>query len=130
PCVWAVGGGGGGVAAGGLTGSRSLTRIGTVLSAGVAAAMADLGARDAVPGANDNATGAVALLAIGRALAERQTGGRRGMLVSTSEEATCEGMHRFAERHFPSLPRHDTFFVNLDIVGSPAFRWVGGGGGF
>jgi Peptidase family M28 len=130
PLMWPVVGCGGVVAAGALTGSRSLTGIGTVLSAGVAAAMADLGARDAVPGANDNATGAVALLAIARALAERPTESTRVMLVSTSEEATCEGMHRFAERHFPSLPRPDTFFVNLDTVGSPHLVVLRGEGMF
>jgi Zn-dependent M28 family amino/carboxypeptidase len=117
--MWPVVAAGGVVAAGAVTGSRALTRAGTVLSAGVAAAMADLGARGAVPGANDNATGAVALLSLARALAARPTESSRVMLVSTSEEATCEGMHHFAARHFPSMPREDTFFVNLDTLGSP-----------
>jgi len=119
PLMWPVVAGGGVVAAGAITGSRTLTRIGTLVSAGVAAAMADLGARAAVPGANDNATGAVALVALTRALAARPTESSRVMLVSTSEEATCEGMHRFAERHFAELPREDTFFLSLDTVGSP-----------
>ncbi|HSJ17137.1 MAG TPA: M28 family peptidase, partial [Solirubrobacterales bacterium] len=39
--------------------------------------------------------------------------------VSTSEEATCEGMHHFAARHFGELPRDRTFFLNLDTLGSP-----------
>ena len=43
----------------------------------------------------------------------------RVLFVSTSEEATCEGMHHFARRHFPRLPRERTFFVCLEIVGSP-----------
>jgi hypothetical protein len=119
PLMWPVVGAPGVVVAGALTGRRSLMLLGTVLSAGVAAAMADLGARGAVPGANDNATGAVGLVALARALAARPVERVRVMLVSTSEEATCEGMHHFAARHFPSLPREDTFFINLDTLGSP-----------
>ena len=130
PLMWPVVAGGGVVAAGALTGSRWLLRIGTVLSAGVAAALADLGARDAVPGANDNATGVVAMLAVARALAARPTERVRVMLVSTSEEATCEGMHHFAARHFASLPPRDTFFINLDTLGSPHLIVLRGEGMF
>jgi Peptidase family M28 len=130
PLMWPVVAGGGVVAAGAVTGSRTLTRIGTVLSALVAAAMADLGTRDAVPGANDNATGAVALISLARGFAARPPERSRLMFVSTSEEATCEGMHRFASRHFPSLPRDDTFFVNLDTLGSPHLIVLRGEGMF
>jgi hypothetical protein len=130
PLMWPVVSGGGIVAAGAIAGSRWLVRIGTALSVAVAAAMADLGARDAVPGANDNATGVAAVLALARALAERPTESVRVVLVSTSEEATCEGMHRFAARHFPTLPRADTFFVNLDTVGSPHLIVLRGEGMF
>ncbi|MGH2962589.1 MAG: M28 family peptidase, partial [Solirubrobacterales bacterium] len=130
PLMWPVVSGGGVVAAGAITGSRWLLRIGTVLSAAVAAAMADLGAREAVRGANDNATGVAAVLALARALAERPTETVRVMLVSTSEEATCEGMHHFAARHFPTLPREDTFFLNLDTVGSPHLIVLRGEGMF
>ena len=35
----------------------------------------------------------------------------RVMLVSTSEEALCEGMQAFAQRHFAELPRESTFFL-------------------
>ncbi|MGH2993439.1 MAG: M28 family peptidase [Solirubrobacterales bacterium] len=130
PLMWPVVGGGGVVAAGAVTGSRWLMWAGTVLSAGVAAAMADLGARDSVPGANDNATGVVAMLALARALAARPTESARVMLVSTSEEATCEGMHHFATRHFPALPREETFFLSLDTVGSPHLTVLRGEGMF
>jgi len=41
------------------------------------------------------------------------------MLVSTSEEALCEGMLAFARRHFDELPRESTFFLTIDTVGSP-----------
>jgi len=118
PLMWPVVGCGGVVAAGAVTGSRTLTRVGIVLSAGVAAAMLELGVRDAVPGANDNASGAVAMLAAARALAAQPPESTRVLFVSTSEEATCEGMHRFAARHFHGLPPESTFFLNLDTVGS------------
>lgn len=130
PLMWPVVSGGGVVAVGAVTGSRWLLRAGTVLSAGVAAAMADLGLRDAVPGANDNATGVVAMIALARALAAQPTERARVMLVSTSEEATCEGMHHFARRHFPTLPRESTFFVNLDTLGSPHLIVLRGEGMF
>ena len=58
-------------AAGALTGSRALARAGLVLSAGSALAMADIGTREVVPGANDNATGVATLVAIARAVAEQ-----------------------------------------------------------
>jgi hypothetical protein len=107
------------VAAGALTGQRWLTWTGTVLSVGSVAAFADIGAREAVPGANDNATGVAVLIALARALAERPLDDTRVLLLSTSEEALCEGMQRFAERHFGELPRERTFFLAIDTVGSP-----------
>lgn len=104
---------------GALLGSRALARVGTLLSLGSAAAMADIGLRDSVPGANDNATGVAVLIAIARSLESRPTQSVRVMLVSTSEEATCEGMQAFCERHCPSLPTASTFFLAVDTVGSP-----------
>ena len=130
PLMWPVACCSGVVAAGAAIGSRALTKLGIGLSAGVAASMAEIGARDAVPGANDNATGVVAMLAVARSLAERPTEDVRVLLVSTSEEATCEGMHRFAARHFTELPRERTFFLCLDTVGSPHLCVLRGEGMF
>jgi hypothetical protein len=59
------------------------------------------------------------LIAIARSLAERPTETVRVMLVSTSEEALCEGMTAFARRHFGELPRESTFFLCLETLGSP-----------
>jgi hypothetical protein len=119
PLMWPVVGGPLGVAAGALLGSRALTRLGTVLSAGTVAVLADIAAHEVVPGANDNATGAVALLALARALAEHPPEGSRVLLLSTSEEATCDGMAEWGRGHFDSLPRESTFFLSLDTLGSP-----------
>jgi hypothetical protein len=107
------------VAAGALTRRPGLLKAGLALCAAVVASMTQIGSRPVVPGANDNGTGVVALLALARALAERPTETTRVMFLSTSEEATCEGMHHFAARHFPRLPREHTFFLCLDTLGSP-----------
>jgi Peptidase family M28 len=107
------------VGAGALTGNRALIKAGTALAAISAAALADIASRDAVPGANDNATGVAALLALARSIEERPSESVRVMLVSTSEEALCEGMQAFCKRHLPELPRESTFFLALDTLGSP-----------
>ena len=117
--MWPIIGGPAAVAAGSLLGSRLLTKAGVVLSAGFAAAMADIGLRRVVPGANDNATGVAVLVAVARALADRPTERTRVLLVSTSEEALCEGMEAFGRRHFGELPVDSTFVLSVDTVGSP-----------
>jgi hypothetical protein len=107
-------------ALGALTGSRSLARIGALLGIGSAAAMAEIGLRDAVPGANDNGTSVVALLALARRFAAQPPQGLRVVLLSTgSEESFSEGMKAFGERHFPHLPHDRTFFLCLEGLGSP-----------
>jgi hypothetical protein len=117
------------VAGGSALGSKALTLAGTVLSTGAVPVFADIGARDAVPGANDNATGVVALLALARALVERPTSSVRVILVSTgSEESIMEGMQAFAERHFQSLPVERTFILCVDTVGSPHLTALRGEG--
>ena len=106
-------------AAGAATGRRGLAGCGAVISAGFAAAMANIGASAVVPGANDNGTGIVAMIALARALAQVPTRSVRVLLVSTAEEGVCEGMRAFANRHFDELGVSDTFFLAIDTVGSP-----------
>ena len=119
PLMWPVVGGPALVAAGAVLGSSALTRLGTVLSAGSAAFMAHIGAGEVVPGANDNGSGCVALVALARALADQPTESTRVLFLSTSEEALCEGMGLFMERHAGELPLNRTFFVCLDTIASP-----------
>jgi Zn-dependent M28 family amino/carboxypeptidase len=107
------------VALGSALGSRRLSLVGGALSGEATATLADIGHREAVPGASDNASGVAVLVAIARALAERPAERTRVMLVSTSEEALCEGMLAFGDRHFRDLPRERTFFCALDTLGSP-----------
>ena len=115
--------------AAGLSGSRRAARLGALLGAGYAAAMAEIGARPVVPGANDNATAVVLLLAIARRLLEEPTAKTRVILLSAgSEESFSEGMKAFGERHFPELPRESTFFLCVDTVGSPTLNVLRGEG--
>jgi hypothetical protein len=128
PLMWPAIGGPALAALGAASGRRGLARAGAALSAFFAAGMLDIGARSVVPGANDNGTGVVALIAVARALAQRPTESVRVMLVSTSEEGTCEGMRLFAERHFAELPTEDTFLLAVDTVGSPTLLALRGEG--
>jgi acetylornithine deacetylase/succinyl-diaminopimelate desuccinylase-like protein len=108
------------VALGALFGLRRLRGVGTFLSVGYTAAMADIGLRRVVPGANDNLTAVAVLLSLARSLRAEPVDGVRVILLSTgSEESFMEGMQGFARRHFPELDRGRTTFVCVDTVGSP-----------
>jgi acetylornithine deacetylase/succinyl-diaminopimelate desuccinylase-like protein len=107
-------------ALGALSGKRLLAKLGLVLGLGTSASMAEIGARDVVPGANDNGTSVVSLLALARRFGEDPPKGVRVVLLSTgSEESFSEGMKAFGERHFPHLPKESTFFLCLESIGSP-----------
>ena len=58
-------------ALGALTGRRLLAKLGVFLGLGSAAAMTEIGLRNVVPGANDNGTAVVSLLALAEQLIER-----------------------------------------------------------
>ena len=116
-------------AIGGLAGSRSLATAGAFLSAGSTAAMADIGLRKVVPGANDNGTAVIALLELARRFLADPPDGLRLILLSTgSEESFSEGMKAFGERHFSGLPVDSTFFINMDTIGSPHLTVLRGEG--
>jgi hypothetical protein len=116
-------------AIGALTGIRLLSKLGVLLGAGSAAAMADIGSRDTVPGANDNGTAVVLLLAIARRLLSEPTAGTRVLLLSTgAEESFSEGIKAFGDRHFPDLPKETTFFLCVDTLGSPHLNVLRGEG--
>jgi hypothetical protein len=108
------------VALGALSRIKALTKLGTVLGVGATAAMAEIGSRRVVPGANDNGTAVVSLLALARRLAESPVPGVRVILLSAgAEESFSEGMKAYAERHFAELPKDGTFFLVLESIGSP-----------
>jgi hypothetical protein len=116
-------------AAGAALGSKALLKLGAVLSAGTVAAMGDIGARDTVPGANDNGTAVVSLVALAKRLLAEPTRKTRVILLSAgSEESFSEGIKAFGERHFDSLPRESTFFLCMDTTGSPHLNVLRGEG--
>jgi hypothetical protein len=107
-------------ALGALTGRRLLAKLGIFLGLGSAAAMADIGLRKVVPGANDNGTAVVSELALAQRFVEEPPRGVRVILLSVgAEESFSEGIKAFGERHFPELPRESTFFLCLESIGSP-----------
>jgi acetylornithine deacetylase/succinyl-diaminopimelate desuccinylase-like protein len=113
----------------GLTGLRALRDLGAFLAAGATAAMADIGARPVVPGANDNLSAVAALMALAHELVERPPEGVRVILLSTgSEESFMEGMQGFIARHAAALTTASTEFVCLECVGSPHLCVVEGEG--
>jgi hypothetical protein len=131
PLLWGAVWGPAAVALGALLGSRALRLAGTVVSAGYAAAMVDIGLHETVPGANDNLTGVAVLLSLARALAQGDgppPGLRVVMLSAGAEESHQEGMHAFAGRHFASLPPERTHVFCLDTLGSPRLALIEGEG--
>lgn len=105
--------------AGALSGRRLLSKLGLLLGLGTIAAMADVGLREVVPGANDNGASCVALLALARRFQGSPPRGIRVILLSTgSEESFSEGMKAWGERHFPQLSKDSTLFITLEALGS------------
>ncbi len=127
--MWPVFAGPALAAVGSATGLGPLRKLGVALSVAAVATFAEIGSREVVPGANDNISGAVTLMALARALTEHPTSDLRVILVSTgSEESFMEGMHAFSKRYFPSLPKQSTFFLCVDTVGSPHLTVIRGEG--
>lgn len=127
--MWGASAGPALVAIGQLGGIRRLRWLGAALSAGYAAAMADIWRSPAVPGANDNPSGVCALLMLAHALGRQPPRHLRIILLSTgSEESFLEAMVRFGERHFANLPRTSTTFLCLESVGSPELMLLRGEG--
>ena len=129
PTMWGAVAGPAFVALGSALGSRRLRGFGTLVSAGYAAAMADIGLRKVVPGANDNATGVAVLLSLAHRLRDRPPRGLRVILLSAgSEESFMEGMSAYARRHFADLPRERTKVICIDTVGSDKLLLLRGEG--
>ena len=117
------------VCAGSILGSRRALAAGAAIATGATAAMADIGARASVPGANDNLSAVGAVIALAARLRERPVEGVRVLLVSTgSEESFSEGMQGFGRRHFSELDRDRTEMVCLECLGGPTLIVVEGEG--
>jgi acetylornithine deacetylase/succinyl-diaminopimelate desuccinylase-like protein len=113
------------VALGSLLGRGGLLRAGSLVGAGAAGVMADIGRSEVVPGANDNLSAVAVLVALARSLAERPAPGVRVLLLSTgSEESFMEGMQGFMRRHRMTLDAERTTVLCLECVGSPTLTLV------
>jgi len=117
------------VCAGSILGLRRLLAAGLAFAGAATVAMADIGMRASVPGANDNLSSVGALVGLAAALRERPVEGARVLLVSTgSEESFSEGMQAFGERHFGELDPARTEMVCLECIGGPTLVVVEGEG--
>lgn len=129
PTMWGAFFGPLGVALGSAFGLRRLRLFSALVSAGYAAAMADIGLRSVVPGANDNLSGVAAQMSLAGALAAEPPERTRVILLFPgSEEGFQEGMHAWWDRHRHELPRETTLFVNHETVGSPMLVLLEGEG--
>ena len=104
-------------------------RLGAALCFGSAAAFADIGRSEVVPGANDNLSGVAALIGAAEALARRPPTDIRVILLSAgAEESFEEGSQAFLRRHRGELDAHRTHVIAIDSVGSPRLILVEGEG--
>jgi hypothetical protein len=129
PLWWLVLAGPAAVAFGAGLKRRSLTALGTVISAVTTATMANIHSSPVVPGANDNLSAVSVLVALAERLRDDPIEGLRVMLVSCgAEEVIQGGINSFARDHFPHLPQDRTWFLALDTVGSPILAMCEGEG--
>jgi hypothetical protein len=129
PTMWGSFFGPLGVALGQLFGFRKLRVFSALLSAGYAAAMADIGLRRVVDGANDNLSGVAASMSLAKALAADPPRNTRVVLLFPgSEEGFQEGMRAWFLRHRDEFPRESTIFINHETVGSPHLALLEGEG--
>ena len=87
--------------------------------------LTDVELSDAVPGANDNASGVATALSLAAALDADQPQNLDVWVVLTgAEECLMEGMRAFVRGSGKKLERETTYFLNLDSVGRGNVRYV------
>jgi hypothetical protein len=129
PTMWGAVFGPLGVGLGALFDMPRVRKGSALLSAGYAAAMADIALRDVVPGANDNLSGVAAQMSLAHALAADPPRNTRVILLFPGcEESFQEGMSAWLDRHQHELPKRTTAFVNHETVGSPMLVLLEGEG--
>jgi Peptidase family M28 len=99
---------------------RRFAHAGLAIGALGTAIVADVWRNDTVAGANDNLSGVAALVGLAELLREHPVTGVRVLLVSCGAEETLQdGVRAFMASHRHELAPERTWFVNLDMVGSP-----------
>lgn len=129
PLWWALLASPGLITLGAARGRRGLVRAGTAGALLGTAVFADVARSPVCPGANDNLTAVAVQVALAERLRSEPPEGLRVLFVSCgAEEVLQGGIHGFAARHFPSLPRERTWFLNLETLGSPGLILIEGEG--
>ena len=129
PLWWTVMAGPGLIGMGALRNRRGMIGAGMVAAALGVAAFEDIARSEIVPGANDNLSAVAVQVALAERLAAEPVGGLRVILASCgAEEVVQGGIYGFAERHFGTLDRSRTWFLNLETVGSPKLIMLEGEG--
>jgi hypothetical protein len=107
------------IAVGCLIGSRLLRAVGAVLLGAAVLLGLDVARRRVVPGANDNATGVAALIALIDAFARDPLERTDVVAVfSDCEEVGLGGASAWVKAHRGELDRASTIVVSLDTLGS------------
>ena len=97
-----------------------LARAAIAVGALGTAIVADVWRNETVQGANDNLSGVAALVGLAELLTASPVAGMRVLLVSCGAEETLQdGIRAFMASHRHELAPEQTWFVNLDTVGSP-----------
>ncbi len=108
---------------------RSPLRLGAALSAVTAAVLADIGRSPVVPGANDDASGVAAVLALAHELQRRPPANLEVWFLGLGcEEGIMGGMIAFGRRHFPELSSRQPFVLNFELLGSGRVSFMRGEG--
>jgi hypothetical protein len=106
--------------AGALSRRLGFARAAIAVGALGTAIVADVWRNETVQGANDNLSGVAALVGLAELLQSTPVAGLRVLLVSCGAEETLQdGIRAFMASHRHELAPEQTWFVNLDTVGSP-----------
>ncbi|MGQ9571725.1 MAG: M20/M25/M40 family metallo-hydrolase [Dehalococcoidia bacterium] len=108
---------------------RDPLRLAVLLNSLTAALLADIGRSPVSPGANDNASGVAAVLALAEQFKRKPPANLEIWFLSTGcEEAIMGGMLAFVRRHFPELAARRPFFLNFEMLGSGRVSYMEGEG--
>jgi hypothetical protein len=131
PLWWPIVGAPVAIALGATVGSRRLLAAGVATGVVTTAVGADIARNRVVPGANDNLSGAAALVGLADRVREHPISGLRIVLASCgAEEVLQGGIYDFVDCHLRPLDPGQTWVLNLDTVGSPRLVLVEGEGVF
>lgn len=86
--------------------------------------LVDISLSEVSPGANDNASGVAAALALAERHGDRLEHFDLWLLLTGAQESLADGMRGFLRRHRAGIDRRRTVFVNLDEVGLGSVRYT------